>query len=113
LFVVVVVVVDSSKEKGTVMFRFILYVRPSHHKTGEKAFGMKSEVMATWEEANRIMQGFYTTKSKDTQWEVCGGTIEQKIEGIGWVVCEEPPEEEFDPDADSFSVVLGPRAAWE
>jgi hypothetical protein len=92
------------------MFRCILYVKLASHSTGEMGYPMTTGAFPTWDAANEIIEEWYASKCRSGKYEVCGGTIEQKIEGVGWCVCETKPEEPF--VEDDVVVVLGPTAAW-
>lgn len=86
------------------MFRCVLYIRLAGPTKPIQFHKFTSEPTTTWEESNETLVAWYTTKSKNGKWEVTGGTIEQHVDGIGWVVCEEPdPEDEWEcvdvPDA--------------
>lgn len=89
------------------MFRCILYVKPAHHATGEMGYPMTTAPFPTWDAASVVLEEWYASKCRSGKFEVCGGNIEQKIEGIGWCVCDQKPEEPFE-EEDDIVVILGP-----
>ena len=75
------------------MFRAVLYVRKAAPTKPHEFHTFSTGPFETWEEANATLMSWYTAKSKDGKFEITGGSIEQKVDGIGWVVCDEEPDE--------------------
>ena len=93
------------------MFRCILHFKPTLHATGEMGYSMFSTPFPTWDTANRVLEEWYASKCVSGKFEVCGGTIEQKVDNVGWCVCETRPEEPF-VEEDDVVVILGPTVIW-
>lgn len=94
------------------MFRCILYIRPTVDQLRSDAeyVTLYTQPLTTWDAANRMLEEWYATKTRSGWFEVCGGSVQQKVEGVGWVECHTKPQEPF--EVDDIVVILGPNASW-